>query len=71
MGTTGDCYDNSLMESIWGTMHIELLDEQKWATNVELSVAMADYIVNFYNKERRHSSLKYLAPQEFEALASQ
>ena len=70
MGTIGDCYDNSPMESFWGTMQIELLDRQKWTTNVELSVAIADYIVNFYNKERRHSSLKYLTPQEFEALSS-
>ena len=70
MGTTGDCYDNSPMESFWGTMQIELLNRQKWTTNVELSVAMADYIVNFYNQERRHSSLKYLTPQEFEALSS-
>jgi transposase InsO family protein len=36
----------------------------------ELSVAIADYTVNFYDQERRHSSLKYLTPQEFEALAS-
>lgn len=70
MGTIGNCYDNSPMESFWGTMQIELLDRQKWTTNVELSVAIADYIVNFYNKERRHSSLKYLTPQEFEVLSS-
>jgi len=70
MGTVGDCYANSPMESFWGTTQIELLDRQKWATNVELSVAIADFIVNFYNQERRHSSLKYLTPQEFEALSS-
>ena len=40
------------MESFWGTMQIELLDKQKWKTNVEQSVAMADYIVNFYNQDR-------------------
>ena len=37
---------------------------------VELSVAMADYIENFYNRERRHSSLNYLTPDEFEDLHS-
>ncbi|MFM1761801.1 MAG: hypothetical protein RL478_1411 [Actinomycetota bacterium] len=69
MGTTSDCYDNSPMESFWSTKQIELLNRQKWTTNVELSVVMADYIDNFYNQERRLSSLKYSAPQEFEAVS--
>ena len=58
------------MESFWGTLQIKLIDGQKWTTNVELSVAISDYIVNFYNKERCHSYLNYLTPQEFEALSS-
>jgi putative transposase len=49
-------------------MQIELLNRQKWRTKIELSIAMADYIVNFYNKERRHSSIDYLTPIEFEEL---
>ena len=69
MGTIGDC-DNSPMESFWGRMQTELLDRKYWTTIVELSVAKADYIVNFYNIERRHSSLNYLTPFEFEALES-
>ena len=68
MGTIGDCYDNSPMESFWGSMQIELLDRQRWTTVVELSVAMADYIENFYNPRRRHSSLNYFTPEEFENL---
>ena len=68
MGTIGDCYDNSPMESFWGSMQIELLDRQRWTTVVELSVAMADYIENFYNPMRRHSSLNYFTPEEFENL---
>ncbi len=70
MGTVGDCYDNSPMESFWGSMQIELLNRQKWLTYVELATAMADYIVNFYNPVRRHSSLDYLTPDEFELLTS-
>jgi putative transposase len=57
------------MESFWGTMQIELLNRKKWMTYLELATAMADYIVNFYNPSRRHSSLEYLTPDEFEALA--
>ncbi len=39
-------------------------------THVQLSTAIADYIVNFYNPRRRHSSLGYLTPEEFEELPS-
>lgn len=70
MGTIGDCFDNAPMESFWGSMQIELLDRKKWMTYVELATAMADYIENFYNPRRRHSSLGYLTPDEFEALPS-
>ncbi len=70
MGTVGDCFDNAPMESFWGSMQIELLNRKKWLTYVELATAMADYIVNFYNPNRRHSSLEYLTPDEFEALTS-
>ena len=70
MGTIGDCYDNAPMESFWGSMQIELLNRQRWRTNVELAGAVADYIENFYNPGRRHSALNYLTPNEFEALHS-
>jgi putative transposase len=70
MGTAGDCYDNAPMESFWGSMQIELLDRQPWRTNLELAVAIADYIEPFYNPTRRHSALGYLTPNEFEALHS-
>jgi len=56
------------MESFWGSMQIELLNRKTWMTYVELATAMADYIVNFYNPIRRHSSLEYFNPDEFEAL---
>jgi len=68
MGTIGDCYDNAPMESFWGSLQIEVLDRQAWMTRVELAHAIADYIVNFYNPRRRHSSLDYLTPDEFEGL---
>ena len=58
------------MESFWGSMQIELLNRQAWMTHMQLSTAIADYIVNFYNPRRRHSSLGYLTPEEFEELPS-
>ena len=71
MGTVGDCFDNAPMESFWGSMQIELLNRKKWMAYVELATAMADYIVTFYNPLRRHSSIEYPTPDEFEALASE
>lgn len=58
------------MESFWGSMQIELLNRKHWRTNLELGVAIADYIENFSNPARRHSSLSYLTPNEFEDLHS-
>jgi transposase InsO family protein len=58
------------MESFWGSMQIELLNRQKWRTKLELALAIAEYIDHFYNSSRRHSSLGYLTPNEFEALHS-
>ena len=40
MGTVGDCYDNAMMESFWGTMQLELLDRKKWESRKELANAI-------------------------------
>lgn len=58
------------MKSFWGSKQIELLNRKRWTTVVELSLAIADYIENFYNPARRHSLLDYLTPHEFETLQS-
>jgi len=70
MGTVGDCYDNSPMESFWGSMQVELLNRQRWRTRVELADALSEWIVDFYNATRRHSSIGYLTPDEHDALHS-
>jgi putative transposase len=67
-GTVGDCYDNAAMESFWARLQVELLNTRKWATTLELAAAMADYIDNFYNTERRHSYLGNISPTEYETL---
>ena len=68
MGTIGDCFDNALVKSFWGSMKIELLNRQRWVSILELWAATTNYIKNFYNPTRRHSSLNYLTPNEFEDL---
>lgn len=65
-GTVGDGLDNAMMESFWSSMQIELLDRKKWNTRVELANAIFDYIEIFYNRRRRHSSVGYLTPIEYE-----
>jgi putative transposase len=68
MGTVGDCYDNSMMESFWGTMQLELLDANQWKTREELATAIFEWIECWYNPKRRHSSIGMRSPVTFEAL---
>jgi transposase InsO family protein len=68
MGSIGDCFDNAMIESFWGRMQTELLNRHKWRTRIELANAIFEYLEIFYNRQRRHSSLGYLAPIEYERL---
>ena len=67
MGSIGDCYDNSLVESFWGTMQLELLDSKIWRTRTELATAIFEWIECWYNPLRRHSSIGMLSPAGYEA----
>ena len=67
MGSIGDCYDNSLVESFWGTMQLELLDSKIWRTRTELATAIFEWIECWYNPLRRHSSIGMLSPADYEA----
>jgi putative transposase len=67
MGSVGDCYDNSMMESFWGTMQLELLDSRTWETRDELANAIFEWIECWYNPKRRHSSIGMFSPMEYEA----
>jgi putative transposase len=67
MSRRGDCYDNAAMESWFGTLKTEL--GESFDTHAEAKRQLFDYIEVFYNRRRRHSSLGYLSPAEFERLA--
>jgi putative transposase len=67
MGSIGDCYDNSMMESFWGTMQLELLDSRRWRTRHQLATAIFEWIESWYNSRRRHSSIGMLSPIDYEA----
>jgi len=66
MGSIGDCYDNSMIESFWSRMQVELLDRKKWNTRIELANAIFEYLEIWHNRKRRHSQLGWSTPIEFE-----
>jgi len=70
MGSIGDCYDNAVIEAFWSRMQVELLDRQHWRTRLELANAIFEYLEIWHNRQRRHSALGWLTPQEFEQQAS-
>ena len=66
MGSVGDCYDNAMCESFFATLECELLDRTRFRNHVEARMAIFEFIEGCYNSHRRHSSLQYLSPMEFE-----
>jgi putative transposase len=67
MGSIGDCFDNAVCESFHSTLKRERISRRPWPTRSELRTATFDYIEGFYNTTRRHSTLGYLSPAQFEA----
>ena len=66
MGGVGDALDNAVAESFFATVQAELLDRRIWHTRRQLQTAFFDYVEVFYNRQRRHSTLGYLSPAEYE-----
>jgi len=67
MSRCGNCYDNAVVESFFGTLKREFAHEQRWETPAQARLALFEWIEVFYNRQRRHSSLGYLSPETFEA----
>ena len=67
MSGKGDCWDNAVMESFWGTLKAELVDHEHYATRDEARASIFEYVEVFYNRHRLHSSLGYVSPEQFEA----
>jgi putative transposase len=66
MGSVGDCFDNAMAESFFATLECELIDRRVFHTQAEARMAIFEYIEGWYNPHRRHSSLGYLSPLNFE-----
>jgi len=68
MGSVGDAYDNAMAESFFATLECELLDRYRFKTQAEARMAVFEFIEGFYNPRRRHSSIRYLSPIDYERL---
>ena len=68
MSGKGNCYDNAVAESFFHTLKVELLTDQIFHTRKEARLAIFDYIEIFYNRKRKHSTLGYISPSDFEKI---
>ena len=66
MSRKGDCWDNAVAESFFASLKGELVDHKSYATRVDAAASIADYIDNFYNPVRRHSTVGCVSPIEYE-----
>ena len=68
MSRKGDCWDNAVMESFFGTLKKELVHHRRYRSREEARREIFEFIEVFYNRQRLHSSLGYLPPLEYENL---
>jgi putative transposase len=66
MSRKGNCWDNAVAESFFATLKTECVYSRRFATRREAREAIFDFIEVFYNRRRRHSTLGYVSPMEFE-----
>lgn len=66
MSRRGNCYDNAFKESFWATLKCECFGEKLPDDFRQVDLMLFAYIEGFYNRRRRHSSLGYLSPQQYE-----
>jgi transposase InsO family protein len=66
MSGVGQCWDNAVVESTFGRLKVELVHSESYATREQAKASIFEYIEVFYNRVRRHSTLEYMTPDEFE-----
>jgi putative transposase len=67
MSRRGDCWDNAVAESFFATLEVELILRRVWPTRDAARRAIFQYIETWYNRRRRHSTLDYVSPADYEA----
>lgn len=71
MSGAGNCFDNAVVETFFKTLKTELVWRTVFQTRAEAKDAVGRYIDGFYNPVRRHSTLDYVSPVQFEKLTRQ
>jgi putative transposase len=67
MSRKGECLDNAVAESFFGTLKNELIYHEDYKKRTQARQSIFEYIEVFYNRRRRHASLNYLTPVEYES----
>ncbi len=67
MSRRGDCWDNAVAESFFATLKTELAYDAGWETRESARRDLFEYIEIWYNRKRRHATLGYLSPTQYEA----
>ncbi len=66
MSRKANCWDNAVAESFFGSLKTELVHHEDFQTRDDARLAIFEYIEVFYNRQRRHSTLGYLSPVDYE-----
>jgi len=66
MSRKGNCYDNACVESFFASLKNELVYEERYRNREQARISIFEYIEAFYNRTRRHSTLGYVSPFDFE-----
>lgn len=67
MSRKGECLDNAVAESFFGTLKNELVHHEEYHSRAQARQSIFEYIEAFYNRQRRHASLQYMTPVAYEA----
>jgi len=67
MSRKGECLDNAVAESFFGSLKNELVHHEDYRARADARQSIFEYIEVFYNRQRRHAFLNYLTPAEYEA----
>lgn len=68
MSSKGCCYDNAACESFFGTLKVELVHDENYKTREEAKSSIFEYIEAYYNTKRKHSTINYMTPNQFEGI---
>ena len=66
MVSTSDCYDNAMCEAFFAPLECEIIDRSVFRTRAESHAAVFDFVEGWYESDRRHYALDYVAPMEYE-----